>query len=123
LNEERWQRLKTVTWFREEQDEVTAYVEELRAAQERERRILSTLTTLLRGISPTTGELVAELDARGGSVPHADFGEAADTVEKRARLLLETIRGERVAGRVEAGGLLGERAPKGPHEPREASPG
>jgi len=30
MTEERWQRLMRCTWFRQEQDEVTAYVEELR---------------------------------------------------------------------------------------------
>jgi uncharacterized coiled-coil DUF342 family protein len=31
MEESRWQRLKQITWFREAQDEVMAYVEELRA--------------------------------------------------------------------------------------------
>jgi hypothetical protein len=31
MTEERWEKLKAVTWFRAEQDEVTKYVEELRA--------------------------------------------------------------------------------------------
>jgi hypothetical protein len=29
LNQERWEKLKTVTWFRAEQDEVTKHVEQL----------------------------------------------------------------------------------------------
>ena len=31
MSDERWAELKTQTWFRAEQDEITAYVEDLRA--------------------------------------------------------------------------------------------
>ncbi len=89
MKDERWRRLKEVTWFREAQDEVTAYVEKLRNHQ----RILMTLLTLIRGI-PEVEKLLAHLEENGGCIPDADFGPDANTVEARASLLLRTLNGE-----------------------------
>jgi hypothetical protein len=59
----------------------------------RESRMLRTLLTLVKGV-PVVGDLIAKLDREGGEIMSADFGPAADTVEKRAQLLFDTMTGK-----------------------------
>lgn len=58
-----------------------------------ENRMLRTLLTLVRDV-PNVAELLVHLDKDGGTIPHADFGPAAGTVEARAKLLLDTVTGK-----------------------------
>lgn len=59
----------------------------------RESRMLRTLITLVKGI-PVVGDLIAKLDRDEGEIMNADFGTAADTVEKRAQILFDTMTGK-----------------------------
>ena len=79
MTEERWASLKTATWFRQEQDEVTAYVEQLRGECARLRHELVSARAFFTdgdgepcGIAPGDAEdVVTAIDAALGGV-HAE---------------------------------------------------